>query len=186
MSNETYNKFDSARRLPSVSISYLKKNAPVVWKILKYSTNPYGQDDLTTAQINSLIMSQWSSDAVNKYAVLPIRFSGQALSGQQLQLRVSLWSGDTINPLTARVRILLQFICANDACVISTPYSVAEDRAFALMQESIKVLVGADLPGIGTVLNMNGTQDRNVGWQAVKFNDNYCGYECVLSCLTQQ
>ena len=183
--NEVYNNFSNARRLPTMIINYLKRNAPNVWRILKYFDAPYQRPELTTEEINKLIVPVWSSTAADEYAVLPLRYSGQAITKQDIQLRISMYEDNSVNRTTTRVRVMLQFICNNNASLISSPYSNTEDRAFALMQEAIAVLNGAELPEIATVLNMDGAADNAVGWYAAKFSDTYSGYECIMSCMTQ-
>lgn len=180
--NLAYCSFQNARRLPTMVINYLKANCPNLWQLLYYEKNPYTSTLLTPTQITSMVCSKWDTNAVNNYYALPIRFSSQALSTKFAQFRVQLLAGESPNRTNGRVRFAMQFIVNDNAVLVNTPISGAEDRAFAMFQEVATILNGIDLPNIATAINIDESVDRNTGWRAVKFADGYSGYEAVWSC----
>ncbi|MEG1725672.1 MAG: hypothetical protein RR313_09785, partial [Anaerovoracaceae bacterium] len=134
-----YCNYENSRRLPNMIINYLKKNSPNFWKILKYEDRPYAMPDLTRTEINSMVCSDWSSDAVNKYFVIPTRWSNQALSKKSLQFRVSVLAGESPNRTQAQIRVMMEIVCSKNTPLVNTDFGM-EDRAYALTAEIIKAL----------------------------------------------
>lgn len=180
--NNPYNTYYEARTLPKKIVDYLFENAPDLWKLLYYETDPDSQKDLTKAQKAKMICKT-SSGETSKYNILFQHYNNEALKDATSQIRIEVMKIDSANRTDAMVRVLFQVIVNNKLMIVNTKVSNVDNRSTALMQMLVEALNGTQIEGLKTPLNIDFSNDRNTGVNSVYFNTEFSGYEVVMSCF---
>lgn len=179
-----YASYKSIRTIPYDVINYLAINCPNLWKLLKYE-NPMGKSDLSQEEIKGMIAP--SSMHLENYNVAFQKFSDEAMTSDKgevfSQLRIQVLNGYSQDTQVAKVNILLQIIVNNRKMICDTDQVVYDNRATAIMQELVDALNGKPLYDNGRYLFLNGLEDYSGGFKLVNFNNEYSGYNLIMTTI---
>lgn len=174
-----YNNYLLARDLPKLIVDYLFNNSPEFWKLLKYSKNPFDQDELTDKEKNDMICK--SSFNTEKYNILFQKFTPDALLEAKSQVRIFIDDINSYGRTDALVRVVFQIVVNNHEMILpDTPYSEIDKRDVAIMQSIVMALNGVKLEKTKSQMFINFEVDRFSGAKQVSYNSEYSGFQLSM------
>ena len=174
-----YNNYLLARDLPKLIVDYLFNNSPEFWKLLKYSKNPFDQDELTDKEKNDMICK--SSFNTEKYNILFQKFTPDALLEAKSQVRIFIDDITSYGRTDALVRVVFQIVVNNHEMILpNTPYSEIDKRDVAIMQSIVMALNGVKLEKTKSQMFINFEVDRFSGAKQVSYNSEYSGFQLSM------
>jgi len=177
--NTAYNNMLQARRLPESIVNQLFDKADNLWKLLYYSQSTVGQPNVPDDIKANMIASTATGDLSN-YQVFFELFNTDSTVLADAQLRLAVLEIKPVNRTNVVVTVVVQCVVNNKATVVSTDTVAVENKAFAIAQEVVTSLNGAELSGLKGALWLDMSQDRGTGIRKVSYSDNFSGYEIVF------
>jgi len=181
ISYESYNDYLGVRKLPSVVMNYLFNNCEELWKLLYYSGDTIGKENVQNSIKKSMI-STGSSSGDENYQVMFQFFTKDSTSKANSQLRIQVISAESTNKTNVLCRLGIQCIVENGNMIIATDEARLDNRALAMAQAIIKSLNGQKLENAKTPLNIDKSIDRYSGVVKYDFNSSFSGYNITMSC----
>lgn len=172
-----YATYKKSRTIAKSIVDYLYNNAPNMWKLLKYESNPLSYPNLTDAQKQAMI-SKESFDN-DSYNVLFQKYTQDAKVTAISQIRVFVEDIISKDRTNGFARVVIQIVVNNRNIIVPTEYSNVDRRDLAIMQEIVEALNGVKLNN-DFVIFVDGTIDRYAGAKYGSFNSEYSGYELTL------
>lgn len=174
-----YNNYLLARDLPKLIVDYLFDNSPEFWKLLKYSEDPYGQQDLTSEEKKAMICN--SSFNTEKYNILFQKYTPDAMLEAKSQVRIYIDDITSYGRTNALARVIFQVIVNNHEMILpNTPYSEIDKRDVAIMQTLVSALNGLKIEKTMSQMFINFEVDRFSGAQQTSYNSEYSGFQLTM------
>jgi len=174
-----YNNYLLARDLPKLIVDYLFDKSPEFWKLLKYSQNPFEQNELTDKEKKDMICK--SSFNTEKYNILFQKYTPDALLEAKSQVRIYVDDITSYGRTNALARVIFQIIVNNHEMILpDTPYSSIDKRDVAIMQTIVETLNGVKLEKTMSQMFINFEVDRFSGAKQVSYNSEYSGFQLTM------
>lgn len=182
MSNTSqYSNYKSIRKLPTFIVNLLIANGNELWSLLKYP-NPINK---TVSLEERKKMISPNSINEDKYNIVFQKFTETAMTTDEgkvfAQIRMQVINGVSQSNITGRINVLFQIIVNNKQMTVDTDFTSHDNRAIAIMQNLIEILNGEPLSINGNYLFINGKIDYNGGFKLTNFNEEYSGYNLIMT-----